>query len=172
MKKIWITGAKGRVGSALTRYFEGWGYKVFPTDLEDCDVSDETSVMKLADRQLPDVIINCAGYTNIAACQENQEMAYKVNTIGARNLAMAAQSTGALLVQLSTDDIFDGTASVPYHEFDTAVPGAPMASPSWPVRSLSRPWPGAISSSAPAGSMAAAEIWWSRFSLQRKRARC
>ena len=45
MKKIWITGAKGRVGSALTRYFEGWGYKVFPTDLEDCDVSDETSVM-------------------------------------------------------------------------------------------------------------------------------
>lgn len=122
MKKIWITGAKGRVGSALTRYFEGWGYKVFATDLEDCDVSDEASVMKLADRQLPDVIINCAGYTNIAACQENQEMAYKVNTIGARNLAMAAQSTGALLVQLSTDDIFDGTASVPYHEFDTAVP--------------------------------------------------
>ena len=122
MKKIWITGAKGRVGSALTRYFEGWGYKVFATDLEDCDVSDEAGVMKLADRQLPDVIINCAGYTNIAACQENQEMAYKVNTIGARNLAMAAQSTGALLVQLSTDDIFDGTASVPYHEFDTAVP--------------------------------------------------
>ena len=51
MKKIWITGAKGRVGSALTRYFEGWGYKVFATDLEDCDVSDEAGVMKLADRQ-------------------------------------------------------------------------------------------------------------------------
>ena len=122
MKKIWITGANGRVGAALTRYFTGWGYRVFATDLEDCDVSDEVAVMKQATRQLPDVIINCAGYTSIAACQENQEMAFKVNTIGARNLAMAAQSSGALLVQLSTDDIFDGTASVPYHEFDNAAP--------------------------------------------------
>ena len=69
MKKIWITGANGRVGAALTRYFTGWGYRVFATDLEDCDVSDEVAVMKQATRQLPDVIINCAGYTNIAACQ-------------------------------------------------------------------------------------------------------
>lgn len=122
MKKIWITGAGGRMGAALTHYFKGWGYKVFATDLEDGDVSDEATVMKLAGRQLPDVIINCAGYTNIADCQINQELAYKVNTIGARNLAMAARSTGALLVQMSTDDIFDGTASVPYHEFDAAAP--------------------------------------------------
>ncbi len=122
MKKIWITGAEGRVGSALTQYFRGWGYKVSATGLEDGDVSQEASVMKLANSLLPDVIINCAGYTDVSACEEDAESAYRVNAIGARNLAMAARSTGALLVQLSTDDVFEGTASKPYHEFDTAVP--------------------------------------------------
>jgi dTDP-4-dehydrorhamnose reductase len=122
MKKIWITGASGRVGGALTRYFRGWGYKVFATDLEDGDVSQEAVVMKIANTQLPDVIINCAGFTNVAACETQVEDAYRVNAIGARNLAMAAKSTGALMVQLSTDDVFEGTASQPYHEFDATVP--------------------------------------------------
>ena len=122
MKKIWITGANGRVGSALTRYFRGWGYKVFATDIEDGDVSQEETVMKLANSQLPDVIINCAGFTDVSACETEFEAAYRVNTVGARNLSMAARSTGALLVQLSTDDVFEGTASKPYHEFDTTTP--------------------------------------------------
>lgn len=122
MKKFWITGAEGRVGSALTRYFQGWGYKVFATGREDGDVSQESVVMKIANKQLPDVIINCAGFTNVSQCETDFESAYRVNTIGARNLAMAAQSAGAILVQLSTDDVFEGTASTPYHEFDSAVP--------------------------------------------------
>lgn len=122
MKKIWITGAEGRVGSALTRYFRGWGYKVYATGREDGDVSQEATVMKLANSQLPDVIINCAGFTNINACETDVESAYRVNAVGARNLAMAARSAGALLVQLSTDDVFEGTASQPYHEFDATVP--------------------------------------------------
>ena len=70
----------------------------------------------------PDVIINCAGFTNINACETDAESAYRVNAVGARNLAMAARSAGALLVQLSTDDVFEGTASQPYHEFDATVP--------------------------------------------------
>lgn len=122
MKKIWITGAEGRVGSALTHYFRGWGYKVFATGLEDGDVSQEDTVMRIANHQLPDVIINCAGFTDVAACETDMESAYRVNAIGARNLALAARSAGALLVQLSTDDVFEGTASKPYHEFDNAVP--------------------------------------------------
>lgn len=122
MKKIWITGAEGRVGSALTRYFRSWGYKISATGREDGDVSQEASVMKLANFMLPDVIINCAGYTDVAACETQVEDAYRVNAIGARNLAMAARSTGALLVQLSTDDVFEGTASQPYHEFDATHP--------------------------------------------------
>ena len=48
MKKIWITGAEGRVGAALTRYFRGWGYKVFATGKADGDVSQEAVVMKIA----------------------------------------------------------------------------------------------------------------------------
>jgi dTDP-4-dehydrorhamnose reductase len=95
---------------------------VFATDLEDGDVSQEAVVMKIANTQLPDVIINCAGFTNVAACETQVEDAYRVNAIGARNLAMAAKSTGALMVQLSTDDVFEGTASQPYHEFDATVP--------------------------------------------------
>lgn len=144
MKKIWITGANGRVGAALTRYFTGWGYRVFATDLEDCDVSDEAAVMKQATRQLPDIIINCAGYTNIAACQENQEMAFKVNTTAHGIWPMAAQSSGALLVQLSTDDIFDGTASVPYHEFDNAAPRSTYGKSKLAAEEFVKLWPAAI----------------------------
>lgn len=71
----------------------------------------------------PDVIINCAGICGIAFCEENSDLAYKVNAIGARNLSVAARSVHAEMVQISTDDIFDGRAEEPYNEFSVPTPG-------------------------------------------------
>ena len=78
--------------------------------------------MKFAELNRPDAIINCAGITDVTLCEENPELAYKVNALGARNLSIAARKVGAKFVQISTDDVFDGQSSEPYCEFDDTNP--------------------------------------------------
>jgi dTDP-4-dehydrorhamnose reductase len=68
------------------------------------------------------VIINCAGLTDLSACESNPDQAYLVNALGARNLAQEAQEIDAKLIQISTDDVFGIDRSVPYNEFDYLSP--------------------------------------------------
>ena len=119
---IWITGADGHVGTALHKVLPEHGYHVLCTNKEDVDVTDMDAVRLYAEMNRPTVIINCAALTNPSECEANPEEAYKVNAIGARNLATAAERLGAKLVQMSTDDVFDGDSEVPYNEFDNPVP--------------------------------------------------
>ena len=119
---IWITGADGHVGTALHKVLPEHGYHVLCTNKEDVDVTDMDAVRLYAEMNRPTVIINCAALTNPSECEANTEEAYKVNAIGARNLATAAERLGAKLVQMSTDDVFDGDSEVPYNEFDNPVP--------------------------------------------------
>ena len=70
----------------------------------------------------PDVIINCTGITDTDECEKNPEHAYRVNALGARNLSIVARKCGAKIVQLSTDDVFDGKSKKPYTEFDDTNP--------------------------------------------------
>ena len=70
----------------------------------------------------PDVIINCAGITDTEECEKNPEHAYRVNALGARNLSIVARKCGSKIVQLSTDDVFDGQSKKPYTEFDDTNP--------------------------------------------------
>lgn len=115
---IWITGADGHVGSALQKLLPGNGIHLLCTNQTDVDVTDAEAVQLYADMNRPFAIINCAALSNPAACEANPEEAYKVNAIGARNLASAAQRVGARMIQMSTDDVFDGQGSTPYNEFD------------------------------------------------------
>lgn len=115
---IWITGADGHVGSALQKLLPGNGYHLLCTNQTDVDVTDAAAVQLYADMNRPVAIINCAALSNPAMCEENPERAYSVNSIGARNLAVAAQRTSACLIQMSTDDVFDGHGTAPYNEFD------------------------------------------------------
>ena len=121
--KIWIAGAKGSVGSALRRELSNMKYQLYCTDIEDVDITDLEQVELFADMQRPDVIINCAGVTDVQYCEEHVEQAYKVNAVGARNLSLAAGRVGAKMIQISTDDVFAGDSTVPYNEFDFPVPG-------------------------------------------------
>ena len=73
-------------------------------------------------RMEPDVIINCTGITDTDECEKNPEHAYRVNALGARNLSIVARKCGAKIVQLSTDDVFDGKSKKPYTEFDDTNP--------------------------------------------------
>lgn len=114
---IWITGADGHVGSALQKLLPGNGYYLLCTNQTDVDVTDAEAVQLYADMNRPMAIINCAALSNPAVCEKNAENAYKVNAIGARNLAAAAQRVGARMIQMSTDDVFDGQGTEPYNEF-------------------------------------------------------
>ena len=70
----------------------------------------------------PDVIINCAGIVDLNLCEKEPELAYRVNALGARNLSLVARKVGSKMVQLSTDDVFDGLSKTPYSEFDDTNP--------------------------------------------------
>ena len=119
---IWITGADGHVGSALRNLLPGNGYHLLCTNRKDVDVTDAEAVRLYAEINRPNVIINCAGLSSVEACAENPEEAYKINAIGARNLAIAADRIGAKMIQMSTDDVFSGDVEHAYNEFDPPAP--------------------------------------------------
>ena len=69
-----------------------------------------------------EVIINCAALTEVELCEKEPEHAFRVNALGARYLSIVARKTGAKMVQLSTDDVFDGLGKKPYTELDDTNP--------------------------------------------------
>ena len=107
MEKIWITGAKGHVGTALSALLDCREYEIFPTDVDEVDVTDLEAVNNYARVNRPDIIINCVGYSDVAGCETNPDKAFAVNAVGTRNLAVMAQSIGAKLIHISTDDILN-----------------------------------------------------------------
>ena len=123
MKKIIVTGANGQLGRAVNRQYAGnTEYELINTDVDELDITSIESVMDLARRVQPYAIINCAAYTAVEACEQEEDMAFRINAIGARNLSIAASETGAKLVHVSTDYVFDGNGSRPYRETDPVGP--------------------------------------------------
>ena len=122
MKKIWITGAEGHIGTALIDLLEGVEYQLLPTDINEVDITkiDEVTQFVLVNR--PDVVINCAGLSDVQECENNVDEAYRVNAIGVRNVALAANEVNAKVIQISTDDVFDKESRIPYNEFDNVHP--------------------------------------------------
>lgn len=122
--KIWIAGADGQLGCALNDMAEKeqMDVRILNTDIEDVDVTDLPRVLEYAREHRPDVVFDCAAVTDVGVCEGRPEFAYKVNAVGARNLAIAAHEINAKIVLLSTDDVFNGIRQVPYHEFDETDP--------------------------------------------------
>ena len=123
MKKIWITGSRGRTGQALMSLLDVVEYEIFDTDKDEVDITDENQVYSFIKMNRPDVIINCSGFhEKTGSLKENVDHSYDVNAVGARNLAQAAEHINAKLIQLSTDDIFSEKTETPYNEFDFPKP--------------------------------------------------
>ncbi len=122
MIKIWVAGASGQLGTAITEVLNPLDAELLVTDVSELDITNIDDVLSYAEINRPDVIINCAAVTDVALCEENPEYAYKVNALGARNLSVAARKVRAKIVQLSTDDVFDGKRDEPYCEFDDTNP--------------------------------------------------
>ena len=122
MLKVWINGANGQLGQALNDVIDNMEYEILNSDIKELDITDLDEVLSFGKINRPDIIINCAGYTDVEACENNPKTAYRVNALGARNLSIVAGEIGAKMVQISTDDVFDGQSDSPYKEFDFPKP--------------------------------------------------
>lgn len=128
MKKILVTGCNGQLGRAIRKEYEKEEVSFINTDVVDgegiiaLDIADIDAVMKLVKETQPDVIINCAAHTNVDACEQQWDLAYKINAIGPRNLSIAANEVDAKMVHVSTDYVFEGNGTRPYTEFDEVNP--------------------------------------------------
>lgn len=122
MIKVWIAGSNGQIGRALNDILDPLEIEVLNTDKDDLDITNTEEVLNFGIVNRPDVIINCCGVTDTDLCEKEPEHAYRVNALGARNLSIVARKNGAKIVQLSTDDVFDGQSKKPYTEFDDTNP--------------------------------------------------
>ena len=116
-----VTGSSGQLGRALRELACGSRHRFVFTSPDACedglrvDITDRSSVMSAVSTGV-DVIINCAAYTDVEAAQDNPREAMDVNAGAAGILADAARETGAVLVHISTDYVFDGKANTPYRD--------------------------------------------------------
>lgn len=123
MKKIIVTGCNGQLGRAVNLELKNHtDIEFVNTDVGELDITDIDKVMALAREVKPYAIINCAAHTGVDACEDEWDKAYRINAIGPRNLSIAAAETGAKIIHVSTDYVFDGKADKPYIEFDKPNP--------------------------------------------------
>ena len=121
--KIFITGAKGQLGLELVRQLRGDNsFEVLAVDQEELDITEQNKVFSLLHREKPDIVINCAAYTNVDGCEADENTAFRVNVIGVQNLAAATYAIDGKIVHISTDYVFDGTAQRPLREYDRTNP--------------------------------------------------
>jgi dTDP-4-dehydrorhamnose reductase len=97
-------------------------FDVLSTDIDNLDITDRTAVLMAADAYRPDLVIHGGAFTAVDACESDPDTAFGVNALGTRHVAEAAARTGAHLVYISTDYVFDGTAPRPYVEWDRPHP--------------------------------------------------
>ncbi|HLU49866.1 MAG TPA: sugar nucleotide-binding protein, partial [Planctomycetota bacterium] len=113
--RILVTGATGQLGRAL-RDLLGDTNAIF-CDRSRLDIARLENVQETLDSERPDLVINAAAYTRVDDAESNIEAAFLGNALGPRNLAIATRARAIPLLHVSTDYVFDGRATRPYHEY-------------------------------------------------------
>lgn len=107
--KVLIAGVNGQVGSAVKELLStNEKFEIYGFNHSEFDISSRNSVRNIIYELIPDVIVNAAAMTNVDLCETEQNKAYNINSLGARNLMQAANEINAHLIHLSTDYVFDG----------------------------------------------------------------
>lgn len=117
--RILVTGAAGQLGRSLARLAPA--HSVVGLARAEADITTLGVIERIV-AAAPDVVVNAAALTNVDACESDPDAAYRVNALGARNVALGAARAGAALVQVSTEYVFDGCLGRPYWEFDLPNP--------------------------------------------------
>ena len=120
--KVFLIGANGQLGTDLHRVLVSEGTSVVPVTHKDLDVRNAEAVFASITEARPDVVVSTAAYHRVEECETQAALAYEVNALGARNLAKACDRAGCILVNFSTDYVFDGKQQKPYSEVDLPRP--------------------------------------------------
>ncbi|HZR85122.1 MAG TPA: dTDP-4-dehydrorhamnose reductase [Candidatus Binatia bacterium] len=136
--KVLVTGAAGQLGALLPEALAG--HEVVALARDRLDVTNLTQVRLAVQSERPHAVVNAAAYNRVDDAEADPEAAYRGNALGPRNLALATADAGIALVHVSSDYVFDGTATRPYHEYDrpspTSVYGASKLAGEIAVREL------------------------------------
>ena len=120
--RILITGAGGMLGHDVQRAAEAAGHEPIAVPRSSLDITDAHAVMNAVAAAAPDVVVNCAAWTDVDGAEARPEDALAVNGAGAGHVAAAALAAGAWTIHVSTDYVFDGSKSEPYVESDPVAP--------------------------------------------------
>ncbi len=123
-KNVLVTGANGQLGQELNYMVQNTNtpFRFIFTDFEQLDITDKQQVQHFVIENKIEYIINCAAYTAVDNAESDEEVAYKINYEGVKNLAEVVREVGAKLIHISTDYVFDGTSTIPYKEDDICNP--------------------------------------------------
>jgi dTDP-4-dehydrorhamnose reductase len=125
--KAMITGAAGLVGRAVAEDWARAGEQIVGFDHAALDITDEQKVNATIDGERPEILINCAAWTDVDGCELNPERAQTMNARGPDLLARACRRIGALLITISTDYVFDGEKDGFYTQRDQPNPQSAYA---------------------------------------------
>jgi dTDP-4-dehydrorhamnose reductase len=126
-QRVLVTGADGQLAHYIVRAFAG--SDILALDRRALDITDPAAVANAVAAAAPDVIVNCAAFNDVDGAEDRPEQALAVNAFAVRSLALAAETTGALLVHYSSDFVFDGrNRAIPYTEADEPSPRSTYAS--------------------------------------------
>ena len=119
--RVLITGGGGQLASDLEELLSGRA-EVVARDRQALDVTDDAAVAAAFDDARPDVVFNCAAFHNVEVCEREEDRSFEVNARAVKRLAERCAESGAKLVHMSTNYVFDGTSPDPYPEDDAAFP--------------------------------------------------
>jgi len=121
--RILVTGSNGQLGNEIRVLAGDYpDFEFIYTDLDELDISDGHMVEAFFVAKKPQVIINCAAYTAVDKAESDESKAFLINATAVKNLCESAASLDALIVQISTDYVFDGKSYLPYNETDKTNP--------------------------------------------------
>jgi dTDP-4-dehydrorhamnose reductase len=115
--KILLTGAKGQLGTECKEVMKS-SYEILDTDLEEFDITSWDNVILTISQLSPDVILNCAAFTDVDECETKRRESERINVEGPRNLAQGAARYEKVIVHISSDFVFDGRKRLPQPYFE------------------------------------------------------
>ncbi|UHA71973.1 dTDP-4-dehydrorhamnose reductase [Paenibacillus sp. 481] len=116
-KKVLVTGAQGQLGADMMELLKRKGITAVGYGKDQLDITNAEQVLEVIGYERPTHVVHAAAFTKVDEAEGERDKAYAINAFGTRNVAVAANKVGARLVYVSTDYVFDGRATTPYHEF-------------------------------------------------------
>ncbi|MBE6083375.1 dTDP-4-dehydrorhamnose reductase [Acidilutibacter cellobiosedens] len=120
--KVLITGATGLFGEDITRVFAEKHEVIAVMGKKELDITNAQEVFSYIEKAEPDLVIHSAGFRMVDEAEKNPTKTIAINSLGTKNVALAASRCGAKLIYISSDSVFDGEKNTPYNEYDKRNP--------------------------------------------------